>query len=238
MGAKSVQVQGTGRLVEVGRLGTPIAQISLVTCCCASSIPNARVSVNGVHFGLTDLGPVSCSLRMGDHQLLVEHSFLPSQGLNLPLKIQGATTCGIPVEFPLDRLRFLCTAAPGTRTPSAGCQGTSDLWLVGGDLAQWRCTRGAPAMDAEVWLWDGELRHAEHTLAVQAGALSRHGWGLKDQSGSSRSSEDGGTCPFTEALANPVANIGPWQARMKRYEKMIKDGIRWVETPNIVYRDV
>ena len=51
------------------------------------------------------------------------------------------------MELPLDRLRFLCTAAPGTRMPS---RGSSDLWLVGGDLAQWRCSRGAPAMDAEV----------------------------------------------------------------------------------------
>ena len=171
-------VHGTGRLVEVGRLGTPIAQISLVTCCCQSPVPNARVSVNGEHFGITDSGPVSCSLRMGDHNLLVEHSLLSTPGLSQPLKIEGSTTCGIPVDFPLDRLRFLCTAAPGTRMPGQG-QATSDLWLVGGDLAQWRCSRGAPPMDAEVWLWDGELC-GQQTLKVQAGALSRHGWRRQD----------------------------------------------------------
>ena len=58
-------------------------------------------------------------------------------------------------------------------------QATSDLWLVGGDLAQWRCSRGAPPMDAEVWLWDGELC-GQQTLKVQAGALSRHGWRRQD----------------------------------------------------------
>lgn len=179
--------------MEVGRLEIPIAQISLVTCCCESALPNARVSVDGVHFGTTDLqGPVNCSVRMGDHQLLVEHSFL-SPGLSLPLNIQGSTTCGIPVDFPLDRLRFLCTAAPGTRMPQGEreTRHTSDLWLVGGDLAQWRCSRGAPAMDAEVWLWDGELR-GEQTLKVQAGALDRHTWGqLEDRTDSSMTLDEG-----------------------------------------------
>ncbi|CAK9028354.1 unnamed protein product [Durusdinium trenchii] len=141
---KKGEVHGTGRLVEIGRLGTPIVEVSLVTCCCLCPVPNARISVNGEHFGITDVAPVSCGVRVGEHSLLVEHNLLFAPGLCLPLNIADATTCGVTVEFPLDRLRFVCTAAPGTRAP-----GRADLWLVGGDLAQWRCSRGAPPMDAE-----------------------------------------------------------------------------------------
>ncbi|CAK9028259.1 unnamed protein product [Durusdinium trenchii] len=209
---KKGEVHGTGRLVEIGRLGTPIVEVSLVTCCCLCPVPNARISVNGEHFGITDVAPVSCGVRVGEHSLLVEHNLLSAPGLCLPLNIADATTCGVTVEFPLDRLRFVCTAAPGTRAP-----GRADLWLVGGDLAQWRCSRGAPPMDAEVWLWDGELGSS---LKVQAGALNQHDWShmrtdekeLEERV--SGLSQGGTACLFSQALTRPCASIGPWQVAL------------------------
>ena len=227
---REVDVHGTGRLVEIARLGTPIVEVSLVTCCCGRPVPHAKISINGEHFGVTDVAPLNCGVRIGEHYLLAEHSLLSTPGLCVPLQIAGATTCGVNINFPLDRLRFVCTAAPGTRTPNADHEtheARADLWLVGGDLAQWRCSRVAPPMDAEVWLWDGELgeqnaqnAHNMHTLKplkVQAGALSRHDWSelrgeekdVSEDSGQGQTS--GGHCFFTESLAKPCASFGPWR---------------------------
>eukprot|EP00931_Biecheleriopsis_adriatica_P061056 TRINITY_DN36697_c0_g1_i1.p1 TRINITY_DN36697_c0_g1~~TRINITY_DN36697_c0_g1_i1.p1 ORF type:complete len:1098 (+),score=160.55 TRINITY_DN36697_c0_g1_i1:45-3338(+) len=222
------QVHGTGRFVEIGRLGVPIAEVSLVTRCCASCVPGARIFVDGEAFGVTDDSglPLSCGLRTGEHSLQAEHALLSPQGLCVPLNISGSTTCGVQVDMPLDRLRFVCAAAPGVRSQGA----SADLWLVGGDLAQWRCSRGAPPMDAEVWLWDGELRSSGHgasgsprPLRVQAGILSRHALSSasrnddEDENGEESADEvtrrpsGGGYCLLSDALASPISAHGPWR---------------------------
>ncbi|CAJ1338779.1 unnamed protein product [Effrenium voratum] len=174
----------------------------MVTRCCGCPMPNAQISVDGHFFGSTGAAAVSCGLRLGEHSLLAEHQLL-SPGLTMPLmNISGSTTCGVQVAFPLDRLHFVCTAAPGT----VQC-GAAELWLVAGDLAQWRCSRGAPPMDAEVWLWDGVLS-GQRRLEIQAGVLSRHSWGIPGEDEVQESSE--GFCLFSEGLCAPCSSFGPW----------------------------
>lgn len=229
------QIHGTGRVVEIGRLGVPIVEVSLVTCCCASAVPGARILVDGENFGTTDESgvPLSCGLRAGEHKLIAQHLLLSPQGLFKSITISRATTCGEQVELPLDRLRFVCAAAPGKNAS----QVTADLWLVGGDLAHWRCSRGAPPMDAEVWLWDGELQvsacgsTSPRPLRVQAGVLGRNALaGVRTKTEQTSSAETAledddefscddverrpsgsGLCAFSEALASPRCAPGPWQ---------------------------
>mmetsp|Transcript_32364 Transcript_32364/g.58784 ORF Transcript_32364/g.58784 Transcript_32364/m.58784 type:complete len:1082 (-) Transcript_32364:8-3253(-) len=230
------QVHGTGKMVEIGRLGVPIAEVSLITRCCCSAVPGARITVDGENFGTTDDSgePMSCGVRTGEHTLVAEHMLLSPQGLCVPLVISGSTTCGVQVELPLDRLRFVCSGAPGARSQGRGA--SADLWLVGGDLAQWRCSRGAPPMDAEVWLWDGELRPTSpagvspRPLQVQAGVLARNALAgaqrmpQADDQGDHEDAEpdnlDGaetrrpsgsGRCILSDALAAPSSSLGPWQ---------------------------
>lgn len=233
------QIHGTGRVIEIGRLQVPIVEVSLITCCCAAAVPGARILVDGETFGTTDESgvPLSCGLRAGQHKLIAQHLLLSPQGLVKPITISGATTCGEQVELPLDRLRFVCAAAPRGNAQKNASQVLADLWLVGGDLAQWRCSRGAPPMDAEVWLWDGELQASAcgstspRPLRVQAGVLGRNalaGVSAKtDQtSGTETALDDGeelscddvehrpsgtGFCAFSDALASPRCAHGPWQ---------------------------
>eukprot|EP00933_Yihiella_yeosuensis_P061479 TRINITY_DN64292_c0_g1_i1.p1 TRINITY_DN64292_c0_g1~~TRINITY_DN64292_c0_g1_i1.p1 ORF type:complete len:1002 (+),score=182.93 TRINITY_DN64292_c0_g1_i1:140-3007(+) len=226
-------VHGTGRVVELVRLGLPIAQVSLVTRCCSSAVPGAHIYVDNESFGITDDSglPLSCGVRNGEHRLHAQHVLLGHQGLDVPLSISGSTTCGVQVELPLDRLRFVCVAAAGTRSSGGAL---ADLWLVGGDLARWRGGRGAPAIDAEVWLWDGELQPPSRggtsppPLRVQAGVLCNNSNPSEDDNFGDQQGEDldedavnassgrrrhssGGTCTFSDALASPASGIGPWQ---------------------------
>lgn len=164
---------------------------------------------------------VSCGVRMGEHTLTAEHIFLPPEGLSVPLSIIGSQTCGVQMELPLDGLRFVCAAPPGTRAPQEGEEAFADLWLVGGDLAAWRASQWAPPVDAEVWLWDGELQpsSAATPLRISAGVLSRQ-WrtgrtGDALEEGASddleATSPSSRPCTFADALSAPVAALGPWQ---------------------------
>eukprot|EP00439_Symbiodinium_sp_Y106_P001530 s7332_g1.t1 len=64
---RATEAHGTGRLVEVARLGVPIVEVSLVTRCCQCCVAGARISVDGQVFGHTEASSVvSCGVRMGE----------------------------------------------------------------------------------------------------------------------------------------------------------------------------
>lgn len=217
-------MHGTGRVVEVARLGVPIVQASLIAPCCKASVPDAQVSIDGEVFGTTssDGAPVNCGVRCGDHTLRVEHA-LTYNGVKMALTVSGSTTFGVEVKLPLERLRFVCVGDHGRRA-AGSC---ADLWLVAGDLSEWRASGFGPANDAEVWLWDGELCGAEgHVgaggsdgpLLVQAGVLAAGSFAEMEPETQSYSDSDAGQCVLSQALTLPCCTHGPWRTALRPAE--------------------
>jgi len=230
MSEAAKEMHGTGRVVEVTRLGVPIVQVSLIAPCCKAGVADARISIDGEFFGTTNSegAPVNCGVRVGEHMLKAEHA-LAYDGVKMPMTVTGSTTFGLEVKLPLERLRFVCvggaSSAPGAGSPGkAAASAGADLWLVGGDLSEWRAGGHGPSNDAQVWLWDGQLCGAEgaHSLdgplVVQAGVLGAGA--LADMENEDSSYSDSATvqCLFSQALTKPCCSPGPWRVALRSNE--------------------
>jgi hypothetical protein len=220
---------GTGRTIELGRLGAPKVEASLVTPCCKACIPGATISVDGEFFGSTStaVASVSCALRCGTHILSASHTLVPD-GIKVPFTVNKSTaltTRGVDVSLALEKFRFCCVAStiglPGSPKGGRGTSTGADLWLVGCEISEWRASRYGPSQDAQIWFWEGELRGAEDlsfhdeppVLSVEAGVVSTAAVAtlssVSDQSTDNVSGMN--RCIFSQALSLPFCTEGPWQ---------------------------
>lgn len=199
----------TGRLVEVCRLAVPVVQVQLTARCCGAPIPDVQIYMDGERCGGSGvLGScVPCGVKCGDHSAQAMHPLVLPDGISAPLRIDSAATVGVQLEFPLERLHFVCVSRPGACSDVGS---TAELYLVGGDLAQWRCSQNAPGLDAEVWLWDGQLCGVagEPPIEVKAGVVD---WDRNGQSSWVTPSE---VCSFAKSLSLPISSHGPWQVTL------------------------
>eukprot|EP00929_Paragymnodinium_shiwhaense_P094929 TRINITY_DN55794_c0_g1_i1.p1 TRINITY_DN55794_c0_g1~~TRINITY_DN55794_c0_g1_i1.p1 ORF type:complete len:1104 (+),score=158.38 TRINITY_DN55794_c0_g1_i1:190-3501(+) len=224
----------TNGLYEIARLRTPVVEVSCIAPCCGTNLPGAQVVIDREDFGTTGLqlggdASVTCEVRCGSHALVVRHGLAPCQAIVQSLNITDSTTRGVEVPLPLQEVRFVCVARPG----SLEAKGlVADLYLVGGDLQAWRSSYGAPPADAKLWLWDGELRGNERTggrtpsarsLSVEQGILcsSQLGYGAGPSShtlpADDEASADQTRCMLSSALAEPVSPPeNPWQVALSR----------------------
>eukprot|EP00928_Gymnodinium_smaydae_P017553 TRINITY_DN16710_c3_g2_i1.p1 TRINITY_DN16710_c3_g2~~TRINITY_DN16710_c3_g2_i1.p1 ORF type:complete len:1091 (+),score=255.34 TRINITY_DN16710_c3_g2_i1:489-3275(+) len=224
---------------EIARLRPPVVEVSLITSCCGTNLPGARVAVDNEDLGETvapSCAPVTCRVRCGNHALSVRH-VLAREPLTQALQIVDATTRGVEVELPLSGLHFVCVSCP---TPPVGSDGqprgpVADLLLVGGDLAAWRRGLNAPPADAKIWLWDGDLLGLSPgqrsggarppPLAVRDGRLVDAVVPLSAEAASgshmgyAESRDDphaGVECAFSYALSALASARGPWQVTFSR----------------------
>lgn len=210
-------IHGTGRIIEMGRLSAPKREVAVVTACCKSAVSGASVSVDGKVCGITSAAGdnvVSCFVRAGERSVSASH-WLSLHGVETSINVSSTFTCGVELTLSPDRLRFYCVessvAFPDSPQGGRGTLTSADLWLVAGDLNEWRASKHGPHQDAEVWLWDGELHglgsNNASVLRVEAGEMNMEALALLSSIAAGEQSQ----CPLSKALTSPLCTYGPWQ---------------------------
>lgn len=189
-------------VVELARLGWPFVEVSVVCSLCGVNLPQATIYVDDKVQGTTgEHGvPLGCAVRAGEHTIRAEH-WLETGRLAMSHSVTSANTGRVQLELLVQRLRFVCVGRAGVHEAvAAGCKASADLWIVGGDLDEWRCN--FLDSDSEVWPWDGELcgRDASEPLSVRAGILN-----------STCELTRGGICPLTLAVRWLKCTRDPWK---------------------------
>eukprot|EP00929_Paragymnodinium_shiwhaense_P065269 TRINITY_DN32737_c0_g1_i1.p1 TRINITY_DN32737_c0_g1~~TRINITY_DN32737_c0_g1_i1.p1 ORF type:complete len:2034 (+),score=496.49 TRINITY_DN32737_c0_g1_i1:125-6226(+) len=219
-------VHDSDQVIPVALLPAPEIALSLISGCCGSSLPKAKIVVDGQDVGQTSTSAecVRCCLKFGHHSINVEHAFC-TEALQNNVNIRSLSTSLVQSKVSPKRLSFVCVSGwrpknqhERQRTPANGC---ADIYLVGGDLETWRAGPWGPPKGAECWLFDGEFNSmAEEPSSSEDGASSVGVGALLVQNGSLADASHATArladchCLFSKGLSKPHSHHKRWRVTL------------------------